>query len=158
MSHWLHCFILFPGSRGFTSAVPPHRGERRRMESVSPGHTRIQAGKDMATRRGADHWLCVCVCWDGLGCTYCKLEFLPGDLAHCDLRPSKEPEITKKKSKFSSIMNEYKLPIAFQFDINHFKHSSVQPSVTKNDSAFILDDSAVHNLDPANAPCQCRMA
>lgn len=39
MSHWLHCFIRFPGSRGFTSAILPHREEWRRWKSMSPGHT-----------------------------------------------------------------------------------------------------------------------
>lgn len=44
MSHWLHCFILFPGSRAFTSAMLPHR-EVEVMKSMSLGHTQIETEK-----------------------------------------------------------------------------------------------------------------
>lgn len=55
MSHWLHCFILFPGSRGFTSAMLPHKEEWRRWKAwvwSTHGFEWEEEKKKKATQRG----------------------------------------------------------------------------------------------------------
>lgn len=68
MSHWLHCFTRFPGSRGFTSAMPLRRGERQAMKRVSTDHTQIWM-REQSTKKGNECllWLCGRAGWEGLG-------------------------------------------------------------------------------------------
>lgn len=94
MSHWLHCFILFPGSAGFTSVMPPCRGETRWWKAWARATRRSKMGEQAAGsvcvpgKRKRALVVVVCgwavhVCREG---TYCEL--------YCSVKSPQGIEVT----------------------------------------------------------------